>query len=205
MQLWDSHIPCLFCRRQIFRGDVYCRRCGHMQTPLRSPLMHSLRHTASREIGSPPKAKVIHLAHAYSFSERMTEVLLQPIVVALEGLGLDVGPSRGPGDSLADSLPYQSGQDTFTHIALSDAFLGVVDGHSPDEGVMVDLGIAIALGKPTFLLRDDSRSVVADNRTYPMNHKLFVGMPREDWQDHYYTSVEEISAPGKAIARWARS
>ena len=68
---------------------------------------------------------------------------------------------------------------------------------------MVDLGIATALGKPAFLFRDDTRGTVGYEE-YPMNLKLFVGMPRDDWRDHYYTSIEEIAAPGKALARWAR-
>ena len=206
VQLWDSHIPCLFCKHQIFTGDVYCRRCGHSQIPLRSPLLRTVDRVASRERESPPKAKVIYLAHDFSFSEHRRTALLLPIVAALEFLGLDVCPAYGSGNQVPSSEPgwaYRAGQQTFTHIALADAVLTVVNGSPPDEGVMVDLGIAIALGKPTFLLRDDSRRVPGDE-AYPMNLKLFVGMPREDWRDYYYTSVEEISAPGKALAQWAR-
>ena len=33
---------------------------------------------------------------------------------------------------------------------------------------------------------------------------LFTGLPSEGWQDSYYTSVEEITSPEKALARWAR-
>ena len=163
-------------------------------------------HSARRYIESPTRAKVIYLAHAYSSSERRTEALLQPIMAALTNLGLHVGPPRDPSDPVAISRPgwaYRAGQEAFAHIAQSDAFLGVVDGHSPDEGVMVDLGVAIALGKPIFLLRDDARGSPGGDEEYPMSHKLFVGMPQEDWRDYYYTSVEEITAPGKAIARWA--
>ena len=68
---------------------------------------------------------------------------------------------------------------------------------------MVDLGIAIALGKPTFIFREDTRRTVGDEE-YPLNLKLFVGMPSDTWRDYYYTSMEEISAPGKALARWAK-
>jgi hypothetical protein len=32
---------------------------------------------------------------------------------------------------------------------------------------------------------------------------LFTGMPELGWQDYYYTSVDEITSPYKALARWA--
>ena len=67
---------------------------------------------------------------------------------------------------------------------------------------MVELGMAIALGKPTFLFRDDFRRVV-ESEQYPLNLMLFTGLSEEGWQD-YYTSVSEITAPEKALARWAR-
>jgi hypothetical protein len=28
-------------------------------------------------------------------------------------------------------------------------------------------------------------------------------LPRDGWRDYFYTSVEEIRAPDKALARWA--
>ena len=33
---------------------------------------------------------------------------------------------------------------------------------------------------------------------------LFTGMPPDGWQACYYTSIAEIGAPDKALARWAR-
>ena len=71
---------------------------------------------------------------------------------------------------------------------------------------MTEMGIrmAIALGRPTFLFRDDFRSV-ADTDEYPLNLMLFTGMPQEEWERHYYRSVEEIGAADKALARWAAS
>ena len=86
----------------------------------------------------------------------------------------------------------------------SDATFAVVNGVPPDDGVMVELGMAIALGKPTFLFRDDFRRAT-DSEEYPLNLMLFTGMPQEGWLDYYYTSLQEITAPGKALARWARS
>ena len=86
----------------------------------------------------------------------------------------------------------------------SDGIFAVVNGVPPDEGVMVELGMAIALGKPTFLFRDDFRRAT-DSEEYPLNLMLFTGMPDDGWRDNYYTSLQEIIAPNKALARWAQS
>ena len=67
---------------------------------------------------------------------------------------------------------------------------------------MVELGMAIALGRPTFLFRDDFRRIT-DSGQYPLNLMLFTGLPEEGWRDFYYTSVAEIVSPEKALARWA--
>ena len=41
---------------------------------------------------------------------------------------------------------------------------------------MVELGLAIAWGKPTFLFRDDFRRCT-DSEVYPLNLMLFTGLP----------------------------
>ena len=85
----------------------------------------------------------------------------------------------------------------------SDAIFAVVNGVPPDEGVMVELGMAIALGKPTFLFRDDFRRAT-DSENYPLNLMLFTGLPREGWRDFYYESLDELADAGKALTRWVR-
>ena len=85
----------------------------------------------------------------------------------------------------------------------ADALFAVVNGVPPDEGVMVELGMAIALGKPTFLFRDDFRRAT-DSDDYPLNLMLFTGLPRQGWQRYYYTSIAEIPALDKALAPWAK-
>ena len=67
---------------------------------------------------------------------------------------------------------------------------------------MVELGMAIALGRPTFLFRDDFRRAT-DSGRYPLNLMLFTGLPHRGWEDWFYTSVDEITDPNKALARWA--
>ena len=66
---------------------------------------------------------------------------------------------------------------------------------------MVGLGAAMALGRKTFLFRDDFRRCT-DSERYPLNLMLFTGLPEEGWEDYYYTSLEELANPDKALARW---
>ena len=150
--------------------------------------------------------KTIYLANPYGFSAQQKATLLPPIVSALESLELEVWEpfARNNQVNFAETgWAYRIGQADFQDVASADAIFAVVNGVPPDEGVMVELGMAIALGKPTFLFRDDFRRVV-DSEQYPLNLMLFTGLPNEGWRDYYYTSVEEIASPEKALARWAK-
>ena len=150
--------------------------------------------------------KTIYLANHYGFSAQQRALLLPPIIAALEQLGLEVWEPFDRNNQVDFSQPgwaYQVGQADFRDVADADAIFAVVNGVPPDEGVMVELGMAIALAKPTFLFRDDFRRAT-DSEEYPLNLMLFTGIPEQDWQDYYFTSVAEITAPEKALARWAR-
>ena len=149
--------------------------------------------------------KTIYLANPYGFSAQQRMTLLPPIVAALEELGLEVWEPfarNNQVDFLEPGWAYRIGQRDFEDVVAADAIFAVVNGVPPDEGVMVELGMAIALGKPVFLFRDDFRRVV-DSEQYPLNLMLFTGLPEEGWQDFFYTSVEAITSPEKALARWA--
>ena len=149
--------------------------------------------------------KTVYLANPYGFSAQQKAALLPPIVAALESLGLEVWEPfarNNQVDFTQEGWAYRIGQRDFQDVAVSDATFAVVNGVPPDEGVMVELGMAIALGKPTFLFRDDFRRAT-DSGEYPLNLMLFTGLPRDGWQDYYYTSLEEITSPEKALARWA--
>ncbi len=150
--------------------------------------------------------KTVYLASPYGFSAQQRELLLPPLVVALEGLGLEVWEPFARNNQVGRAEPgwaWGIGQADFEDVRESDAIVAVVNGVPPDEGVMVELGMAIALGKPTFLFRDDFRRAT-DSENYPLNLMLFTGLPREGWRDWYYESVEELAEPEKALARWAR-
>ena len=131
---------------------------------------------------------------------------LPPIAGALEALGLEVWEpfSRNNQEDFSRAgWAYRIGQKDYSDVRESDATFAVVNGVPPDEGVMVELGMAIALHKPTFLFRDDFRRAT-DSEEYPLNLMLFTGMPESGWERYYYTSVGEIASPDKALARWAR-
>ena len=149
--------------------------------------------------------KTIYLANPYGFSAQQKEMLLPGIIEALESLGLEVWEpfARNNQEDLAvPGWAYRIGQADFRDVRDSDAIFAVVNGVPPDEGVMVELGMAIALGKPTFLFRDDFRRAT-DSEEYPLNLMLFTGVPERGWRDFYYTSVEEIANPNMALAKWA--
>ncbi len=150
--------------------------------------------------------KTIYLANPYGFSAQQRALLLPQLVDALEALGLEVWEPFGRNNQVDLSeagWAYRVGQADFRDVIDADAIFAVVNGVPPDEGVMVELGMAIALGKPTFLFRDDFRRAT-DSEEYPLNLMLFTGMPPESWRDSYYTSIAEIASPDKALARWAR-
>ncbi|NKB71808.1 MAG: nucleoside 2-deoxyribosyltransferase [Candidatus Latescibacteria bacterium] len=148
--------------------------------------------------------KKIYLASPYGFSSQQKEQLLPQFVDVLEKMGAEVWEPferNNQVDFAQEGWAYQIGQNDVRDVVESDAVFAIVNGTPPDEGVMVELGIAIALGKKTFLFRDDFRHC-ADTGQYPLNLMTFTGLPEQGWEDYYYTSFAEISAPEKALARW---
>ena len=129
------------------------------------------------------------------------------LVAALEAVGAEVFEPFGLGDQedwiREPGWAYRVGRNDMRLVREADGIFAVVNGCPPDEGVMVELGMAIAWGKPTFLFRDDFRRC-ADSETYPLNLMLFTGLPEHDWEDYWYNSVEEIADPDKALHRWLR-
>ena len=149
--------------------------------------------------------KTIYLANPYGFSTQQKEILLPPIIATLESLGLEIWEPfarNNQVDFQQAGWAYRVGQQDYADVVAADGIFAVVNGVPPDEGVMIELGMAIALGKPTFLFRDDFRRAT-DSEEYPLNLMLFTGMPEQNWQNYYYTTVDEITDRAKALARWA--
>lgn len=151
-------------------------------------------------------SKTVYLASPYGFSTQQREVLLPALVQALESLGAQVWEPFQNSDLVDRETPgwaYRIGQKDLEAVLRSDAIFAVVNGCPPDEGVMIELGAAIAHKKPTFLFRDDFRRC-SPCEDYPLNLMLFTGLPAVGWEDYFYRSIDEIASTGKALARWAR-
>ena len=150
--------------------------------------------------------KTIYLANPYGFVAQQKRCLLPELVNALERLDLEVwepfSRNNQPTMLSEPGRAYRVGQRDLIDVREAQAIFAVVNGTPPDEGVMVELGVAIARGKPTFLFRDDFRRYT-DSEQYPLNLMLFTGMPEDRWKDYFYTSLEEISNPEKALYKWA--
>ena len=154
--------------------------------------------------GAGRSRRSLYLANPYGFSAQQREGPLAELVAALEGLGAEVWEPFARNNQIdrADSgWAYRIGQTDLGDVREADGLFAVVNGCPPDEGVMVELGLAIAWGKPVFLFRDDFRRCT-DSEEYPLNLMLFAGLPEKGWQAYWYESVAEIADPDKALARW---
>lgn len=148
--------------------------------------------------------KTVYLANPYGFSAQLNSGPLQEIKQKLESLGTIVWEPferNNQIDYSKSGWAYEVGQSDLRDVRDSDATFAVVNGCPPDEGVMVELGMAIAWGKPTFLFRDDFRRCT-DSEMYPLNLMLFTGMPKDSWKDYWYSSIDEISDTKKALVQW---
>ena len=148
--------------------------------------------------------KRIYLANPYGFSQQQKELLLPPITNKLNSLGAEVWEPFERNNQLDLSKPgwaYKIAKADLDDVKNCDGIFAIVNGTPPDEGVMVELGIAIALDKAIFLFRDDFRKCT-DSEFYPLNLMLFAGLPEVGWENYFYISVEEIDSPDKALYKW---
>lgn len=136
----------------------------------------------------------IYLANAYGFSKQQKEKLLPEIIQKIESFGHEVWEPFQRNDQINFADPnwaWEVGQADKRDVENCDAIFAIVNGTPPDEGVMIELGMAIALGKKIYLFRDDFRKCT-DSGRYPLNLMVFCGLPKENWEKYYFTSVEEI-------------
>ena len=149
--------------------------------------------------------KTLYLANPYGFSAQQRSGPLRDLVAALEGTGAEVWEPfarNNEGDPHQDGWAFQVGQADAMDVREADGIFAVVNGCPPDEGVMVELGMAIALGKPTFLFRDDFRKCADSPRSYPLNLMIFAGLPRRGWERYWFTDISQIPDPRKALVPW---
>tara|TARA_B100000700_G_scaffold283563_1_gene336081 strand:- start:1977 stop:2441 length:465 start_codon:yes stop_codon:yes gene_type:complete len=150
------------------------------------------------------KSKIIYLASPYGFSNQWKIKLLPEFISILESMGAivwDPFNRQSDNDFANKGWAYKVASSNFDDLKRADAIFAILNGCPPDEGVMVELGISIALGKPTFLFRDDFRKCT-DSDEFPLNLMTFLGIPYDSWEDYYYRSINEIENPTKAIFQW---
>ena len=150
--------------------------------------------------------KTLYLASPYGFSDHWKFKLLPEFITKLEYMGVNVLEPFFRNNNVDISFPGWANKvacSNFNDLKNSDGLFAIVNGTPPDEGVMVELGVAIALGKPTFLFRDDFRKC-SDSDEYPLNLMIFLGIPYDNWNDYYYRSLDEIDNKNKAIYKWLR-
>ncbi|MDE0083780.1 MAG: nucleoside 2-deoxyribosyltransferase [Gammaproteobacteria bacterium] len=160
--------------------------------------------SAAPAAAAAPSGRTLYLANPYGFSAQQRDGPLQELTEALESIGAEVWEpfARTSGiDPAGPGWAYRIGRANLRDVREADGFFAVVNGCPPDEGVMVELGMAIAWEKPVFLFRDDFRRCT-DSETYPLNLMLFIGLPETGWEASWYASVEELADPERALARW---
>ena len=151
--------------------------------------------------------KTIYLASPYGFADQWRLKLLPEFINKLESMGATVWEPFSRNSVIDFSLSGSANKvacSNLKDLRNSDAIFAIVNGTPPDEGVMVELGIAIALGKPTFLFRDDFRKCT-DSNDYPLNLMIFLGIPSDSWNDYFYRSLDEIDSHNKAIYQWMKN
>tara|TARA_Y100001968_G_scaffold226748_1_gene209511 strand:+ start:264 stop:725 length:462 start_codon:yes stop_codon:yes gene_type:complete len=148
--------------------------------------------------------KTLYLASSYGFSDHWRIKLLPDFITKLESMGARVLEPFARNNDVDFSIPGWANKvagANFRDLKDADGIFAIVNGSPPDEGVMVELGVAIALGKTTFLYRDDFRKCT-DSDEYPLNLMIFMGIPHATWKDYYYCSLDEIENKNKAIYKW---
>ena len=151
--------------------------------------------------------RTIYLASPYGFSEQWKRLLLPEFIGALTALGLEVWEPfsrNGQIDFAQPGWAYRVAQKDLQDVRDADALFAIVNGTPPDEGVMVELGAAMALNKPIFLFRDDFRRCT-DSEEFPLNLMIFAGLPEMGWRDFVYENIADIGRPDMALARWLHS
>ena len=150
--------------------------------------------------------KKLYLANPYGFSKQ-TKDLLHEFIKIFQDLNLEVYEPFERTKNLISNKndwAYELAKTNLEDLKSCDCIFAIVNGNPPDEGVMVELGIAIALKKEIFLFRDDFRNC-SDSDQYPLNLMLFVGLNKESWKKNYFETLEDINNPKKNFVNWVQN
>ena len=149
--------------------------------------------------------KKLYLANPYGFSKQ-TNKLLYEFINIFNDLNIEVYEPFARTKKIIQKesdWAYDLAINNFDDLKKCDCIFAIVNGTPPDEGVMIELGIAIAMRKEIFLFRDDFRNC-SDSKQYPLNLMLFLGLPRDNWKKYYFESLEDIKSNKKGFVEWAK-
>lgn len=152
------------------------------------------------------KRRTLYLANPYGFSQQQRDGPLLELVGTLQGLGAKVWEPferNNQIDTSSYGWAYKVAKADMKDVRKADGIFAVVNGCPPDEGVMVELGMAMAWKKKVFLYRDDFRRCT-DSERYPLNLMLFASLPKRGWEDYLYCSIDQMCDPEKPLVRWLR-
>ena len=148
--------------------------------------------------------KKLYLANPYGFSKQ-TKKLLDDFINIFNDLNVEVYEPFERSKNIIQKekeWAYELARNNFNDLKKCDCIFAIVNGTPPDEGVMIELGIAIALKKKIFLYRDDFRNC-SDSNQYPLNLMLFLGLPKDNWKNYYFESLLDIRCNKKGFVEWA--
>ena len=148
--------------------------------------------------------KKLYLANPYGFSKQ-TKSLLNEFINIFNDLNIEVYEPFERTKQITqkkDHWAYNLAESNFHDLKKCDCIFAIVNGTPPDEGVMIELGIAIALKKKIFLFRDDFRTC-SDSNQYPLNLMLFLGLPKDNRKKYYFESLQDIKSYKKGFVEWA--
>ena len=149
--------------------------------------------------------KKLYLANPYGFSQQ-TKKLLNEFINIFNDLNVEVYEPFERTKNIIQKegeWAYDLAINNYLDLKKCDGIFAIVNGCPPDEGVMIELGIAIALKKEIFLFRDDFRNC-SDSDQYPLNLMLFLGLPKDDWEKYYFESLQDIKSNKKRFVEWAK-
>ena len=150
--------------------------------------------------------KKLYLANPYGFSKQ-TKTLLKEFIEIFNDLNIEVFEPFDKAKTIIQNgsqWAYKVASTNFHDLKKCDCIFAIVNGNPPDEGVMIELGIAIALKKKIFLFRDDFRNW-SDSDQYPLNLMLFLGLPKDNWEKYYFESLQDIKSNKKGFIEWAKN
>ena len=149
--------------------------------------------------------KKLYLANSYGFSKQ-TKNLLNEFIKIFNNLNIEVYEPFERTKNLVkkdDDWAFQIAKANYEDLKKSDCIFAIVNGAPPDEGVMIEIGIAIALQKEIFLFRDDFRNC-SDNDQYPLNLMLFLGLSKDNWHKNFLQSIDDITSNKKNFLNWSK-